>query len=76
MPALDGSARFLDALLSLQQRKEKAMSSQTIEQRLADLEAQVTEIGHVLHELIEELRDKGHITDLPIPPCPPICPRA
>lgn len=52
------------------------MSSQTTEQRLADLEAHVEEIGHVLYELIKELRDKGHITALPIPPCPPICPRA
>lgn len=51
------------------------MSSQTTEQRLAELESQVEEIGHVLYNLIEELRDKGHVTALPIPPCPPICAR-
>jgi hypothetical protein len=52
------------------------MSSQTLEQRVAELEEYVTEIGHVLNDLIKELRDKGHVTELPIPPCPPICPRS
>ena len=51
------------------------MSSQTTEQRLTQLEAHMEEIGHVLYDLIKELRNKEDITELPIPTCPPICPR-
>lgn len=52
------------------------MSSQppkTLEERVDELEEYVTVISNVLYDLIEELRDKECITELSIPPCPPIC---
>jgi hypothetical protein len=47
----------------------------TIEERVADLEKNVQEIGNVVYELIEELRAQGPLAAFPEPPCPPLCPR-
>lgn len=47
-----------------------------LEERVTELENNVKEIGHVLYDLIKELRgQEGLINALPEPPCPPFCPR-
>jgi hypothetical protein len=62
------------------------MSDQTInpsdpkalEQRIADLEKNVKEIGNVVYEMIEELRGQGQegpLAAFPEPTCPPFCAR-
>jgi hypothetical protein len=47
----------------------------TLEERIVELEQHVKEIGNVLYELMEELRGQQEFSALPIPVCPPICPR-
>ncbi|MGB7924883.1 MAG: hypothetical protein WCF57_16705 [Pyrinomonadaceae bacterium] len=57
------------------------MSEQTpsdleaLEQRVSELEASVKEIGNVVYDMFTELQANGNINALPIPVCPPICPR-
>ena len=51
-------------------------NSDELERRIAELENNVKEIGYVLNDLITELRDQECVTALPIPTCPPICPRS
>ena len=51
-------------------------NSDELERRIAELENNVKEIGYVLNDLITELRDQEYVSALPIPTCPPICPRS
>lgn len=49
----------------------------TLEERVAELERNVKEIGYVLYDLIQRLRgQQGLIDGMPEPVCPPICPRS
>jgi hypothetical protein len=48
-----------------------------LEERIVELENHVKEIGHVVYELVRELRAQpGMIDALPEPTCPPFCPRS
>jgi isochorismate synthase EntC len=51
-------------------------TDQTLEERVAELEKNVKEIGYVLYDLLQSLRSQETTLALPEPTCPPICPRS
>jgi hypothetical protein len=54
---------------------DQTTNSDALEQRLTELEQQVKEIGNVVYEMVQEMRENGNIDAMRIPVCPPICPR-
>ena len=53
----------------------KDPTDQTLEERVAELEKYVEEIGHVLYDLLRGQASTEATMALPEPTCPPICPR-
>ena len=52
-----------------------SLTDKTLEERVADLEKYVQEIGFVLYDLLRGEGSTETTRALPEPTCPPICPR-
>ena len=53
---------------------EQTVDPKTLEERVAELEKNVQEMGNVVYEVIQELQSNGQAMAME-PMCPPICPR-